>query len=67
MKYMIIEVMTREISTPVYFETLKEAKKELRHMAKDCEEHTIEDNGMTAYGTTKNDDNWDAKIFQVNI
>ena len=63
--FVLVESIGRELSIPEFFGTLKEAKKEMRSRAKDCQEYEIED--MSAYGTTKNDEDWDAVIYEQTI
>ena len=67
MKYMIIEVIERQISQPLFFTSLEEAKAELKTMAKEVKDGIITYEGMCAYGETANHDNWDAEIFEIGI
>lgn len=62
-KFVLVEVIEREVSVPEIFNTLKEAKTMLTIKTKDIKETVVSEDGMSAYGETENHDNWDAKIF----
>lgn len=62
-KFVLIEVTERDICTPYFFNTFKEAHEEMESHAKVCKDYEIEES--SAYGETLNHDNWDAKIFSL--
>lgn len=66
MKYMIIEVLERDIFQPIYFDTLKEAKATLKELSAEIKNVVFYGEDFGAYGETANHDNWVAEIFEVN-
>lgn len=76
-QFILCETIEREISTPAFFDTIKEAQEEMAKRFKAAANLTDDDMGnldeyeacldeTKAYCTNKNHDNCDWAIFQFN-
>lgn len=64
-KFVLIEVVEREISTPEFFDTYEEAYAEMEARWDSCSEDG-EIESFFAYGETENHDNIDWRIFEIS-
>ena len=67
MKYVLIEVIEREISTPEFFDTFEAARKEMANRYGEADPYNDYDGLYRdhAYCTNRNHDNCDWKIFEL--
>lgn len=69
-KFVLIEVIEREISTPEFFDTHEEAHKEMKRRFDECCEYRECDGDIWksfAWCENANHDNCDWKIFEVEV
>lgn len=64
-KFVLIEVIEREISTPEFFNTYEEAYREMKVRFNDCNDDDGDINDWSAWCENANHDNCDWKIFEV--
>ena len=66
--FLVVKDITSDIIPDVVDETtLEEALSILNEKEYFDDENSIDIESLSAYGTTMNHDNWDAKIFEVEI
>ena len=66
--FLVVKDITSDIIPDVVDETtLEEALSILNEKEYFDDENSIDIESLSAYGTTMNHDNWDAKIFEIEI
>lgn len=65
--FILIEVVEREISTPEFFNTYKEAFQEMKRRFNICNKHDGYIDDWSAWCENANHDNCDWKIFEMEV